>query len=68
MGHVVCRIGLQLGSHNLGYHIPPFHHAVYALQSMDGIRRIDFPFILPVTGIEEAVQTEGQQKAGYHNG
>ena len=35
---------------------------------MDGIGRIDFPFILPVTGIEEAVQAEGQQKAGYHNG
>ena len=68
MGHVVCRVSLQLGGHNLGYYIPPFHHAVYALQSMDGIGRIDFPFLLLVIDIKKAVQAQGQQKAGYHNG
>ena len=68
MGQVARRISLQLGGHNLGYHIPPFHHAIYALQSMDGIGRKDFPFLLLVTDIKKAVQAKGQQKAGYHNG
>lgn len=65
---VAFRVSLQLGGHNLGYHTPPFHHAVYTLQSMDGIRCKDFPFLLLVTDIKKAVQAKGQQKAGYHNG
>ena len=65
---VAFRVSLQLGGHNLGYHILPFRHAVYALQSMDGIGRKDFPFLLLVTDIKKAVQAKGQQKASYHNG